>query len=119
MKDVPLVGGKNASLGEMYINLTSKGVNVPFGFALTADFYWKFIRSNGIDKSLSEIFKNLNAKDIKSVQAVGKLAREKIEQGIFNDELKFQAWKFEKEKKELKGEGGHKVIYEKGEILPK
>ncbi len=40
-------------------------------------------------------------------------------QEIFNDELKFQAWKFEKEKKELKGEGGHKVIYEKGEILPK
>lgn len=38
---------------------------------------------------------------------------------LFNDELKFQAWKFEKEKKELKEEGGHKVIYEKGEILPK
>lgn len=38
---------------------------------------------------------------------------------IFNDELKFQAWKFEQEKKELKEEGGHKVIYEKGEILPK
>jgi len=40
-------------------------------------------------------------------------------QEIFNDELKFQAWKFEQEKKELKEEGGHKVIYEKGEILPK
>jgi len=38
---------------------------------------------------------------------------------IFNDEMKFQAWKFEQEKKELKEEGGHKVIYEKGEILPK
>lgn len=39
---------------------------------------------------------------------------------IFKDELKFQAWKFEQEKKELKAEnGGHKVIYEKGEILPK
>ncbi len=38
---------------------------------------------------------------------------------LFNDELKFQAWKFEQEKKELKEEGGHKVIYEKGEILPK
>jgi hypothetical protein len=40
-------------------------------------------------------------------------------QEIFNDELKFQAWKFEQEKKELKEEGGHKVIYEKGEILSK
>lgn len=38
---------------------------------------------------------------------------------VFNDEMKFQAWKFEQEKKELKEEGGHKVIYEKGEILPK
>jgi hypothetical protein len=38
---------------------------------------------------------------------------------IFNDELKFQTWKFEQEKKELKEEGGHKVIYEKGEILPR
>jgi hypothetical protein len=38
---------------------------------------------------------------------------------IFNDEMKFQAWKFEQEKKELKEEGGHKVIYEKDEILPK
>jgi len=38
---------------------------------------------------------------------------------LYNDELKFQAWKFEQEKKELKEEGGHKVIYEKDEILPK
>ena len=38
---------------------------------------------------------------------------------ILNDELKFQAWKFEQEKKELKEEGGHKVIYEKDEILPR
>jgi len=38
---------------------------------------------------------------------------------LYNDELKFQAWKFEQEKKELKEEGGHKVIYEKGEILSK
>lgn len=40
-------------------------------------------------------------------------------EAILNDELKFQAWKFEIEKKELKSEGGHKVVYEKGEILPK
>ncbi len=40
-------------------------------------------------------------------------------QEIFNDEIKFQTWKYAKEKRELKEEGGHKVIYEKGEILPK
>lgn len=88
MVDVPLVGGKNASLGEMYINLTSKGVNVPYGFAITASFYWKFIKENNLDKNLSEIFKNLDPKNLQSVRAVGKAAREKIATGIFTDELK-------------------------------
>jgi len=87
MVDVPLVGGKNASLGEMYVNLTSKGVNVPFGFALTSAFYWKFIKANGLDKSLSEIFKGLDPKNLQSVRAVGKSAREKIKTGIFSEEL--------------------------------
>src|SRR3989344_4949494 len=88
MADVPLVGGKNGSLGEMYTNLTSKGVNVPYGFAITSSFYWKFIKANGFDKSLSEIFKNLNPKNLQSVRTVGKAAREKIETGIFAEELK-------------------------------
>lgn len=88
MDDVPFVGGKNASLGEMYTQLTEKGVSVPFGFALTANFYWKFIKANGIDKDLSEIFKTLDPKSIESVQAVGKAAREKIQNGVFPEELK-------------------------------
>jgi len=88
MVDVPLVGGKNASLGEMYTNLTSKGVNVPFGFALTSTFYWKFIKANGLDKSLSEIFAKLDPKNLQSVRATGKAAREKISTGTFPDELK-------------------------------
>ncbi|MEI7424688.1 MAG: phosphoenolpyruvate synthase [Candidatus Staskawiczbacteria bacterium] len=88
MVDVPLVGGKNASLGEMYTNLTSKGVNIPFGFALTAEFYWKFIKANGLDKELSEIFKTLDPKNLQSVRAVGKAARTKIATGIFPDDLK-------------------------------
>ena len=40
IKDVPLVGGKTASLGEMFRELTPKGVKVPDGFAITADGYW-------------------------------------------------------------------------------
>ena len=88
MADVPLVGGKNGSLGEMYTNLTSKGVNVPYGFAATSTFYWKFIKANKLDKDLSEIFKNLNPKNLQSVRAVGKAAREKIGTGIFAEELK-------------------------------
>ena len=88
MVDVPLVGGKNASLGEMYTNLTKKGVNVPFGFALTSTFYWKFIKANGLDKDLSEIFKKLDPKNLQSVRATGKAAREKIATGTLTDELK-------------------------------
>jgi len=88
IKDVPVVGGKNGSLGEMYTQLTSKGVSVPFGFALTVDFYWAFIKDNGLDKNLVEVFKNLNADDVKSVQSVGSAARNLIEKGIFSDVLK-------------------------------
>jgi len=43
-KDVPLVGGKNASLGEMFSKLTRKGINVPDGFAITASGYWYFLK---------------------------------------------------------------------------
>jgi len=88
MADVPLVGGKNGSLGEMYVNLTSKGVNVPYGFALTANFYWKFINANGLDKIFSEIFKTLDSKNLKSLQDAGKRIRSAIEAAIFPEELK-------------------------------
>ncbi|MEK7540891.1 MAG: phosphoenolpyruvate synthase [Patescibacteria group bacterium] len=88
MNDVPVVGGKNASLGEMFINLVPKGVNVPYGFAITVNFYWKFISANGLDKSLLEIFSHLDPKNIKSVQEAGKKARSAIEKAIFPEELK-------------------------------
>ena len=46
--DVPSVGGKNASLGEMVRNLSKKGVNVPPDFATTAEAYWRFLDHNGL-----------------------------------------------------------------------
>jgi pyruvate,water dikinase len=46
--DVPIVGGKNASLGEMYRELTSQGVKIPNGFAVTAEAYWYVLESAGI-----------------------------------------------------------------------
>ena len=51
IEDVPLVGGKNASLGEMYRQLTPKGVKVPNGFATTADAYRQFLRESELDRS--------------------------------------------------------------------
>jgi len=60
IKDVPMVGGKNASLGEMYTNLTSKGVAVPYGFATTAEAYFNFLAVTGLDKKIDEVLKDLD-----------------------------------------------------------
>ena len=51
--DVPLVGGKNASLGEMYQHLTSKGVAVPHGFAITAYAYRYLLKAAGVEGPFS------------------------------------------------------------------
>jgi pyruvate,water dikinase len=50
--DVPRVGGKNASLGEMVCNLKAQGINVPPGFATTADAYWRFVEANQLTKTI-------------------------------------------------------------------
>ena len=52
ISDVPLVGGKNASLGEMYQKLTQKGVNIPDGFAVTAAAYVYLVKTSGIEKEI-------------------------------------------------------------------
>jgi pyruvate,water dikinase len=52
-KDVPLVGGKNASLGEMVRNLAAQGVSVPPGFSTTADAYWGFVEANGLRATIA------------------------------------------------------------------
>ena len=54
IEDVPLVGGKNASLGEMYRDLTTQGVKIPDGFAVTAEAYWYVVNSAGILDELKE-----------------------------------------------------------------
>jgi pyruvate, water dikinase len=78
IEDVPLVGGKNASLGEMYQDLTSKGVKIPNGFATTAEAYWHFLNSAGILDKLKEIMSGLNKADVKDLATRGKRARELI-----------------------------------------
>jgi len=87
-QDVPLVGGKNASLGEMLGHLTKKGISVPGGFALTTAAYWRYLKANKIDESLEELFKSFNSKQIKNLQRVGKTARDLIMKGNLPDDLK-------------------------------
>ncbi len=74
-QDLSLVGGKNASLGEMFSKLTKKGVNVPDGFAITTAAYRKFEKENRIDEQLKAILKKFVPTNIKSLQKTGKAAR--------------------------------------------
>ncbi|MDO8558789.1 MAG: phosphoenolpyruvate synthase [bacterium] len=85
--DVPLVGGKNASLGEMFSKLTEKGVNVPNGFALTSKAYWYFLKENKLDNALKDIFSKFNPASIKSLQETGKAARGVISKSRFPKDL--------------------------------
>jgi pyruvate,water dikinase len=59
--DVAKVGGKNASLGEMVANLSSKGVRVPPGFATTADAYWRYLEANGLTQKIADALAKLAA----------------------------------------------------------
>ncbi|NEO32085.1 MAG: phosphoenolpyruvate synthase [Symploca sp. SIO3C6] len=73
--DIALVGGKNASLGEMIQQLTPRGINVPTGFAVTADAYRYFIKTAALESKLRELFADLNVDDVSNLQQRGKQAR--------------------------------------------
>jgi len=74
--DIPKVGGKNASLGEMYQNLTDEGVRVPNGFAVTASAYRHVLESNHAWSQLHAALDGLAPDDIKDLQARGARARD-------------------------------------------
>lgn len=76
--DVPLVGGKNASLGEMYRELTSKGVKVPNGFAITAEAYRHLLREAGLEEQIREALKGLDTRDVEELRRRGSLIRSLI-----------------------------------------
>ncbi|MEG4168953.1 MULTISPECIES: phosphoenolpyruvate synthase [unclassified Microcoleus] len=85
--DIPLVGGKNASLGEMIQQLTGQGVRVPNGFATTAYAYRYFIQSAGLEAKLREIFADLDVEDLQNLRQKGKQARALILDTPFPREL--------------------------------
>ena len=77
-KDANKVGGKNASLGEMYSQLKREGIPVPYGFALTAKAYDLFIKENKLDKKIRDILYDLDTRDIKNLRKKGREIRELI-----------------------------------------
>ncbi|MBD2515447.1 phosphoenolpyruvate synthase [Nostoc sp. FACHB-973] len=86
--DIPLVGGKNASLGEMIQQLTPKGINVPTGFATTAYAYRYFIESAGLEAKLRKLFADLDVEDVKNLRERGKKARSLLIHTPFPVELR-------------------------------
>jgi pyruvate, water dikinase len=87
IKNIELVGGKNASLGEMIQNLTPMGVSVPSGFAITSNAYWLFLEENGIREKLEKLFKGFEKGDLTELARVGKEARTLIELAKLPDSL--------------------------------
>jgi pyruvate,water dikinase len=71
MDDVPIVGGKNASLGEMIHHLAEVGVRVPGGFATTADAYREFLAKDGLDERIQALLDDLDVEDVAKLAQVG------------------------------------------------
>lgn len=86
--DIPVVGGKNASLGEMIQQLVPKGINVPIGFATTAYAYRYFIQSALLEQRLRELFSDLDVEDVKNLRERGKKARSLLMHTPFPKELR-------------------------------
>jgi pyruvate,water dikinase len=78
IEDIPLVGGKNASLGEMYRELTKKGVKIPNGFAVTAEGYRHVLSAAGILGGLKETMAGLDKRNLSDLANRGRKARELI-----------------------------------------
>jgi pyruvate,water dikinase len=87
IEDVPVVGGKNASLGEMYRQLSASGVRVPDGFAVTAEAYWYFLRSNQLNTRIQELLSGLDIGRIEELTLIGERIREWISHGTLPDDL--------------------------------
>ncbi|MFH1132913.1 MAG: phosphoenolpyruvate synthase [Nanoarchaeota archaeon] len=87
IEDVPLVGGKNASLGEMYQNLSKRGVAVPNGFAITSFAYDYLLEKAGIRQKIKDALSGLNTKDMDNLAAHGQKVRDIIRSAEFPPEL--------------------------------
>lgn len=87
MQDVPQVGGKNASLGELLGHLSTAGVQVPGGFATTADAFRAFLAKDHLDQRIQQRLQGLDIDDIQALQQAGREVRTWIEEAPLPTEL--------------------------------
>lgn len=84
---IGIVGGKNASTGEMLQHLLPKGINIPSGFATTIEAYKKFIAQNGLDKKITQTLSAINTTNINALNKAGQQIRRWIIATPFSKEF--------------------------------
>ncbi len=87
LSDIPTVGGKNASLGEMIQNLGKLGVSVPGGFVVTVASYEAFIEHNNLGQKIRDIVAGLDTDDVENIRRTGLAVRNLIKNGKFPEEI--------------------------------
>lgn len=88
LSDVGIVGGKNASLGEMTTALAGKGIRVPKGFATTAAAFWAFVDANALRPPLAALMQQLDRKEFSNLKETGAAARKLLLEAVMPEELK-------------------------------
>jgi pyruvate, water dikinase len=87
MKDLPLVGGKNASLGEMIRNLTTLKIRVPEGFATTTHAYRHFLKSNNLDEKIYQLLNDLDVTNIRALKKASAIIKSWILKAKFSPDF--------------------------------
>lgn len=87
IKDIPLVGGKNASLGEMYRKLAPQGIQIPQGFAVTADAFSALIEENNLKNKIYPVLEELNLKDTDQLASAGLRIRSLVRSAVIPPEV--------------------------------
>lgn len=87
IKSIPLVGGKNASLGEMYRELAPQGVKVPYGFAVTSEAYRYFIQMAKLDEFIDSVFRGLDTRDVANLRQRAAKVRDSILSAVMPQDL--------------------------------
>ena len=88
--EVHLVGGKNASLGEMIQNLSSLGIKIPNGFVITADGYDTYMTHNNLFETIASIMREMDIENTDDLKLKGKQIRDLIQCGEIPEQMKVE-----------------------------
>src|SRR5688572_17164974 len=95
LEDLNLVGGKNASLGEMLQHLAQIGITIPAGFAITVDAYWAFLQFNNLEAAIYRLIGEIDMNNLISLRKGGTRVRQLIRNGKFPKDLQDEiVWRY-------------------------